>query len=80
MCTDGCVTITKERKSLWRFTGITLDCLADRANQTVICRESTHEIADGFIESVIICDPKHIEVIFTFDAPLQTAENKVTDI
>ena len=57
-----------------------VETLADKANQISICRDLTQEIADEFIDSVIIYDPKHIEVKFTFDDLLQKAANKVTEI
>lgn len=57
-----------------------VETLADKADQISICRDLTQEIADEFIESVIIYDPKHIEVKFTFDDLLQKAADKVTEI
>ena len=57
-----------------------VETLADKADQISICRNLTQEIADEFIESVIIYDPKHIEVKFTFDDLLQKAADKVTEI
>ena len=57
-----------------------VETLADKADQISICRDLTQEIADEFIESVIIYDPMHIEVKFTFDDLLQKAADKVTEI
>jgi hypothetical protein len=57
-----------------------VETLADKADQISICRDLTQEIADEFIESVIIYDPEHIEVKFTFDDLLQKAADKVTEI
>lgn len=57
-----------------------VEMMADKSKQISVNRELTREIANEFIESVIIYDPKHIEVKFTFDDLLQKAAGKVTEI
>lgn len=58
----------------------TVEVLANKAEQMTICRNLTRDIADEFIESVVIYDPKHIEIKFTFDDLLQKAADRVTGI
>lgn len=43
-------------------------------------RELTVEIADTYIDRVVIYDPKHIEIVFTFDDLLQQAAERVSSI
>ena len=57
-----------------------VEMLADKSEHISDSRELTREIANEFIESVIIYDPKHIEVKFTFDDLLQKAAGRVTEI
>ena len=40
-------------------------------------RELTMEIADTYIDRVVIYDPKHIEIVFTFEDLLQKAAERV---
>lgn len=58
----------------------TVEMLADKAEQMTDCKDLTREIANEFIESVVIYDPKHIEIKFTFDDLLQKAADRVTGI
>ena len=57
-----------------------VEALAEKAEQLSVCRELTREVANEFIESVVIFDPKHIEIKFTFDDLLQKAADRVTEI
>lgn len=56
-----------------------VEMLAEKATQMEVCRELTREIANEFIESVVIYDPKHIEIMFTFDNLLQTVSEKMNE-
>ena len=57
-----------------------VEMLANKAEQMSVCRDLTREVANEFIESVVIYDPKHIEIKFTFDDLLQKAVDRVTEI
>ena len=57
-----------------------VEALAEKAEQLSVCRDLTREVANEFIESVVIFDPKHIEIKFTFDDLLQKAADRVTEI
>ena len=57
-----------------------VETLAEKAEQLSVCRDLTREVAKEFIESVVIFDPKHIEIKFTFNDLLQKAADRVTEI
>jgi DNA invertase Pin-like site-specific DNA recombinase len=54
--------------------------LAKRAEDIKYLKALTKEIVDEFIEAVVIYDPKHMEITFTFENVLQKAHEKVEQI
>ncbi len=56
-----------------------VETLATKAEQ-MIGKDLTQEIANEFIEEVIIYDPQHIEIKFSFDDLLQLTAERVTVI
>ncbi len=58
----------------------TVETLAEKAEQMTIWKDMTPDLANEFIEQIILFDPKHIEIKFTFDDLLQQAADRVTEI
>ena len=54
--------------------------IADQSAEILENRKLTKEIADTYIERVVIYDPKHIEIVFTFDDLLREAEESVNEL
>jgi DNA invertase Pin-like site-specific DNA recombinase len=57
-----------------------VSAIAKKAEDIQYIKKLTMEIADDFIESVVIYNPKHMEIAFTFEDLLQKAYEKVESI
>ena len=54
--------------------------IAENADEIIDGRRFTKEIADAYIDRVVIYDPKHMEIVFTFEDLLQEAAERVSSI
>ena len=57
-----------------------VEVISDQSAEILETRKLTTEIVDTYIDRVVIYDPKHIEVIFTFDDLLREAGEKVNKL
>lgn len=84
--TEKIELLEREQKGLLRseeeedalFTGVKR--IAEDAEEIEKHRELTMKIADTYIDRVVIYDPKHIEIVFTFEDLLQQAAERVSSI
>ena len=73
---DAFITAIKEADTLVSSVGE----IAEQSADIIETRKLTAEIVDTFIDRVVIYDPKHIEVIFTFDDLLHEAGERVNEL
>ena len=57
-----------------------MEVISDQSAEILETRKLTTEIVDTYIDRVVIYDPKHIEVIFTFDDLRREAGEKVNKL